>query len=125
MERLNARTNRRKVGREAERAAGEFLEKLGYRLLERNWRCPEGEIDIVAMDGDILVFVEVRSRTSDRFGTPAESVDERKRRRIRAAARRYLYDTRCFGAYRIRFDVVAVGGGSDGPLRVEHIVNAF
>lgn len=125
MERLNERANRRKVGREAEQAAAEFLERLGYRLLERNWRCPEGEIDIVAMDGDILVFVEVRSRASDRFGTPAESVDERKRRRVRAAARRYLYAGRRSGANRIRFDVVAVGSGLDGPLRIEHIVNAF
>ena len=67
--------DRSSVGRRGEEAACAYLAERGYRILDRNWRCRLGEIDIVAERGDIVVFVEVRTRTGTRFGTGAESVD--------------------------------------------------
>ncbi|HHW08842.1 MAG TPA: YraN family protein [Firmicutes bacterium] len=77
------------AGRSAEEAAALYLRRLGYRIVSRNYRCRQGEIDIIAWDGPNLVFVEVRQRTDG--GLAAESIDSRKRRKIVAAARHYLY----------------------------------
>ena len=95
------------LGRDKERLAGEYLARQGLRPVARNHRCRFGEIDIVMRDGDILVFVEVRYRASSRFGTPAETVDARKQRRLAAAAADYL---KCHpSVLPCRFDVVAIG----------------
>lgn len=95
-------------GAQAEDLACAHLERAGLRLRTRNYRCPQGEVDLVMDDRDTLVFVEVRFRRSDTFGTPAETVDRRKQARLRAAAGHYLLthaaDRAC------RFDVVAVSG---------------
>ncbi len=80
---------RRQTGAFGEKLAAELLVDKGYRIVETNFRCPEGEIDIVARDGDCLVFVEVRARRSRRFGTPEESITGRKKEHIRSAAARY------------------------------------
>jgi putative endonuclease len=100
-------------GREAERAAGAFLESRGLRILARNWRCRFGEIDLVAKEGAAVVFVEVRMRSSASFGGAAESIGQAKRRRLIAAANLYLatrgIDAPC------RFDAVLIG--ADGGLR--------
>lgn len=94
-------------GRWAEEQAAQYLESRGLRLVARNFRCRAGEIDLVMTDGPMLVFVEVRFRRSDRYGSGAESVTWTKQRRLLAAARVYLArhalaDARC------RFDVVSV-----------------
>jgi putative endonuclease len=77
-------------GARGEELALEFLAQRGYRLVVRNHRCPRGEIDIVAWDGDVLCFVEVRARTPSRFGTALETIDARKMHRIVCAARDFL-----------------------------------
>jgi len=95
-------------GAQAEALACTYLERAGLKLITRNYRCQQGEIDLVMGDHDTLVFVEVRFRRSDAFGTPAETVDRRKQARLLAAARHYLLTQRSDRA--CRFDVVAVRG---------------
>ena len=108
-------------GAEAESLACAHLQRAGLTLVSRNYRCPPGEIDLVMDDGGTLVFVEVRYRRSSRHGSPAETVDARKRARLTAAAQHYLlrhaYDGRC------RFDVVAVSGAL--PPHLEWLRDAF
>ena len=102
------------------------LEKAGLRIVERNWRRPEGELDLVADDGGTCVFVEVRSRTGGDHGDPLETITARKRARIIRAARHYL-DAVPQVASAYRFDVVGVtfpGEGGGDPV-VVHLVNAF
>jgi putative endonuclease len=114
-------TDRQARGAEAERLACAHLERAGLRLLTRNYRCPQGEIDLVMDEHGALVFVEVRYRRSSAYGSPAESVDFRKRARLIAAAQHYLLthpgDRAC------RFDVVAVNGAT--PPQLEWLRNAF
>lgn len=102
--------NKRKLGSEKERLAGAYLETQGYQILEYNFRCREGEIDIVARDGRTLVFVEVKYRTDGRSGSPMEAVDARKQRKISRTAIFYLLRHGYGEAYPCRFDVVAVEG---------------
>jgi putative endonuclease len=110
--------NRR--GEPAEQLAAAFLESRGLKVLERNYRCRFGEIDIVATSGTTLVFVEVRARRSADFGGAAGSITGAKRRRLVAAARHYLARRKVAGA--CRFDVVLLQG--EEP-RIEWLVNAF
>ena len=113
------------TGRRAEELAAALLERAGLRIVARNWRRPEGEIDLVADDGGICVFVEVRSRTGDQRGDPLESVTPRKRARVIRSARLYL-DSEPIQATGYRFDVVGVTFAADGgePI-LTHIVSAF
>lgn len=107
-------------GARAENLACAHLESSGLKLITRNYRCPQGEIDLIMHDGEVLVFVEVRYRHSNAFGSPAETVDRRKQERLRTAASHYLVrhaiDRAC------RFDVVAVSGGE---ARIEWLRDAF
>jgi len=107
-------------GAQAEDLACAHLERAGLKLLARNYRCPQGEIDLVMDDRDALVFVEVRYRRTNAFGTPAETVDRRKQARLLAAAGHYLLthsaDRAC------RFDVVAVSGRD---ARIDWLRDAF
>ena len=110
----------RQLGAQAEARAAEFLQRKGYRVVDRNWTCRGGEIDLVCLDGDgTLVFVEVRARRSSSHGTPLETVVDVKRRRLVRAAGIYVHmkgrhDAAC------RFDVVAISGDV-----VEHVEDAF
>jgi putative endonuclease len=107
------------AGTRAEDLCAELLRREGLVLLERNWRCQLGEIDLIAEDRGTLVFAEVRMRTGDRFGGAAESVTAAKRARLLAAARLYLVrrpEMQC------RFDVLLVDGAAS---RVEWIRDAF
>jgi putative endonuclease len=134
------------VGRYGEDVAVRHLTDAGLVVLERNWRCRAGEIDIVARDGDVLVFCEVKTRTSDAFGGPAEAVSPAKMRRIRGLACQWLAarravpakavtvgDTSAPGWLRdavpadadLRFDVVSVRCPRRGPAAVEHLRGAF
>lgn len=102
--------NRRQVGTAYEALAAEYLRQQGFRILEQNYRCRQGEIDIIARDGEHLCFVEVKFRADTAYGSAAEAVDKRKQRTIVRVARYYLmrhgYDewTPC------RFDVLAIEG---------------
>ena len=112
------------TGRSAEDLAVSLLESRGYRIVARNWRRPEGELDVVAEDGGVCVFVEVRSRTGAEFGHPLESVNARKRGRIVRAARLYL-DAEPTNAVGFRFDVVGVTFREGKEPEVLHIEDAF
>lgn len=107
-------------GDSAENLAAAFLERRGLTIVERNYRCRLGEIDIVARSGALLVFVEVRARRSEAFGGAAASITIAKRRRIVAAARHYLAARKAEPA--CRFDVVLVRGAEQ---RVEWLTDAF
>ncbi|MEH3157325.1 MAG: YraN family protein [Gordonia paraffinivorans] len=99
--------SRQLIGRRGEDAAAEHLLRQGCSVLERNWRCRWGELDIIAREGSTLVVVEVKTRTGDRFGTPAEAVTPAKYRRLRRLTGLWLEgQTDRWSA--IRFDVVAV-----------------
>lgn len=115
--------SRRDRGRDGEAAAWEYLRRAGYRLRERNLRTRLGELDLVVERDDTIVFVEVRSRGGPRFGTPFESVDARKQRRIARLAAQYLAREKLDGR-RARFDVLAVEWHDAGP-RIDHLENAF
>lgn len=82
--------HRASLGRRGERLAARFLKRKGYRILNRNWRCPVGEIDLVCADGDALVFVEVKSRTEDDFLPPEAGVGWRKRKKLERLALYYM-----------------------------------
>jgi len=112
-----------RLGALGEEAAAELLRKAGYRIVARNHRCSRGEVDVIAEKGDLLVFVEVRTRATAAFGGPEETVGTRKQRRVIAAARDYLGQRR--GPPKAaRFDVIAVVDGPAGPA-LTHFENAF
>ena len=98
---------RQRLGAHGERLAARRYEALGFEVVARNWRCGDGELDLVLRRGDVLVFAEVKTRTSDRFGHPAESVTHTKQRRIRRLAQRFCADTG-HRARVLRFDVVSI-----------------
>src|SRR5262245_15536503 len=112
--------DRRAAGRAGEDLAQELLERAGFRIVARNLHLRHAELDLVALDGATLVFVEVRLRRGDRFGSAAESVDARKQRRIAAAARAALARGELPRAARFRFDVVAIDTAHEPP-RVTHV----
>jgi putative endonuclease len=112
-----------RLGALGEDAAVALLRAGGYRIVARNHRCPRGEIDVIAEKGDLLVFVEVRTRATSAFGGPEETVGARKQRRVIAAARDYLAQRRG-PAKAARFDVIAVVDGPGGPC-LTHFENAF
>jgi putative endonuclease len=108
------------LGRHGEQLAAEYLERSGMRILDRNWRCAEGELDIVAAQRQVLVVCEVKTRSSDRYGTPLEAITRQKQRRLRRLAIRWvvahgvLFDE-------IRIDAVGVLRASSGEFTVTHV----
>ncbi len=113
------------TGRRAEELAAAELERLGFRILARNWRRPEGELDLIADDQGTCVFVEVRSRTGLEQGDPLESITPRKRARVIRAARLFL-DSEPVPATGYRFDVVGVTFFDDArEPALTHVPNAF
>ena len=108
--------SRSAMGAEAERRVAQFLtDKYAYRIVERNYRSRFGEVDIIAEEGDVLCFVEVRTRTSSRYGEALETVNAQKRRRISLSAHQYLV-TRGLEHRACRFDVVTVQDGGEPQL---------
>lgn len=112
------------VGRFGEDVAARELESAGLRILDRNWRCADGEIDIVAADGDTLVICEVKTRSGLGFGDPAEAVVAAKAARLRRLALRWLAAHELTWA-ELRFDVVTVLRRADGGPVVRHLRGAF
>jgi putative endonuclease len=110
------------IGRFGEQLAATYLCEAGLTIVERNWRCSDGELDIVAREGEVLVFVEVKTRSSVAFGDPAEAVDRAKANQLRKLALRWLAEHRDVAYWsQLRFDVVAVLRlAPDGP-RVRHL----
>jgi putative endonuclease len=112
------------LGAHGERIAAAYLTDVGLRLLDRNWRCREGELDIVAREGDALVFCEVKTRRGTGYGHPVEAVTVTKQRRLRVLAQRWLaaHDEH---APDLRFDVVGVLVRPSQPALVTHLRAAF
>jgi len=112
------------LGRDGEAEAEAVLRRAGMEIVERRFRVRCGEIDIVALDDGIVVFVEVKTRRSGRYGGPAAAVTRRKRQRIARVAAAYLQSRRCAGRP-CRFDVIEVIRERAGSVRVNHITDAF
>jgi putative endonuclease len=113
-------------GQKGEKRAAAYLRLRGYRVLERNYRVPQGEIDIIVQKGDMLVFVEVKARKDDSHGTALEAVSPLKVKRVSVAAAIYL--SGYADSYSsCRFDIVTVGPEKNflGFLKVRHLENAF
>jgi putative endonuclease len=110
------------LGARGEALAEKYLQRAGYRILARNYRCRFGEIDLIAEEGGSLVFVEVKTRSGAGFGHPLEAADRHKRGQMTRAARRYLEETGATERF-CRFDVVAVCLGGEPQLEV--VRNAF
>jgi putative endonuclease len=123
------------LGRYGEEVAAAHLVAAGLTIVARNWRCREGEVDIVALDGDVLVMCEVKTRRGVGFGTPLDAVTPAKAARLRRLALRWLADQRAgavassaeeFARYtEVRFDVVSVLRPLSGATSVEHLRGAF
>ena len=115
--------NNKEKGNLGENLAAEYLQKLGYRIVERNWRYSRlGEIDIIAIDRDTLVFVEVKSRRSIAFGHPFESIDEKKYNQVHSIARAYMAQTN------IKYKTCRIDGISvilSNPPEITHLKNLF
>lgn len=111
------------IGHSGEDAAERLYRRLGFRVLERNYRCRGGEIDLVVRRGPLVVFCEVKTRRTNRWGEPSEAVDRRKQERLRRLAARWLRERRP-GAVEVRFDVVSVVARGVRPELV-HIADAF
>jgi putative endonuclease len=111
---------RRALGDYGERLAERYLTDLGLAVVDRNWRCARGELDLVARDGDCLVFCEVKTRRSARFGSPVEAVHPRKAARLRRLAAAWLQEHDDHPA-RIRIDVIGILRPAVGKAVVRHV----
>jgi putative endonuclease len=120
---MTLQNSKQALGREGERLAELFLKKKGYKLVERNYRCRGGEVDLILLERRVVVFVEVKTRTDDIFGSPFEAVQPRKQRRMILAAQLFLHQKKLHERD-ARFDVVGISWLGVEP-RVEHIQNAF
>ena len=112
------------VGAYGERVALRYLQQAGLVVLDRNWRCAAGELDIVAREGDALVICEVKTRRTQRYGAPVEAVVPAKAARLRRLAVHWIQAT---GVHpdTVRFDVVSIRPQRSGPARVDHVRGAF
>ena len=115
--------DRQLLGAEGEQAAEKFLKRQRYTIIERNYRCPVGEVDLVALEGRTVVFIEVKTRKGEGWGTPMEAVDRRKQRQVSRAAQYFLAQHRLQDR-EARFDVVGVWWDA-GRIACELVKNAF
>jgi putative endonuclease len=108
------------LGREGEQVAVEYLERVGLRVLDRNWRCADGEIDIVAAERQVMVVCEVKTRSSTAFGTPLEQITRAKRARLRRLASRWLV---AHGVLfdEVRIDAIGLVRKPSGDYEIEHV----
>jgi putative endonuclease len=112
------------LGRDGEAAASDLYRRLGFEVVDRNYRAGRGEIDLVARRGDTLVFCEVKTRSSERWGMPAEAVDRAKQAQLRRLAAAWLAERKP-GSVEVRFDVVSVTLRAGRAADVTHIPDAF
>lgn len=118
------RSRNRELGMRGEEAAAHYLRRRGYDIVDRNWTCPVGEADIVAMDEKFLIFVEVKTRTKLETGLPEEAVDAERRHRYELIAAYYLRD-HDYVDMPVRFDVVALLVCGPDRAFIRHHINAF
>ncbi|MEE4732052.1 YraN family protein [Pseudomonas alliivorans] len=120
-----AGNTRQQAGREAEVYALQHLQQQGLRLIAQNWLCKRGELDLVMLDGDTVVFVEVRYRRHSGWGGAVESVDFRKQAKLVTAAQLFLQQESGWARYPCRFDVIAVEGAPGDSTPLNWIKSAF
>lgn len=118
-------TDKQITGQLAEDTACHYLEKQGLSLIERNYFCPRGEIDLIMKDRTTTVFIEVRYRNNVRFGSGAESVDWRKQKKLLATAAHYLQQNPKAAKGSCRFDVVSLTANKHGEHKLDWIPDAF
>ncbi|MBE9539452.1 MAG: YraN family protein [Proteobacteria bacterium] len=118
------RTSKSETGKNAENTACQYLQQQGLKLIERNYFCPRGEIDLIMRDATSIIFIEVRYRRNIRFGSGAESVDRRKQEKLLATAAHYLQNHPKAAKGACRFDVVSLTG-QDDQQKIEWINDAF
>ncbi len=111
------------LGKRGEELAVSFLEKKGYQILEINWRYRRAEVDIIAMDGAILVFVEVKTRNDNHFGEPEVAVDQKKEELLATAGAAYM--RRIEHDWEIRFDIISIIYKNDQNFSIKHFEDAF
>lgn len=116
--------DRRELGMRGEDAASSYLERIGMTIVERNWRCPAGEVDIVALDGESLVLCEVKTRSTIAKGSPEEAVTPTKQKRIGRIARAYLAHA-AVAPCSVRFDVISIMLLGEGRALLRHHRAAF
>ncbi len=114
---------RKQVGNRGESLAEDYIKRKGYKIIHRNYRCKLGEIDIIAKDGDTIVFIEVRTKQNENFGSPQDSVTSTKISKISKTALNFIQEKNLSG-YSYRFDFIAITF-SQGKPNIEHIENAF
>ncbi len=112
------------LGKKGEDAAARYLENHDYEIIERNWTCPAGEVDIIARDFDSLVFCEVKTRSNINKGFPTDAVDKKKRARYEQIAMWFLRDFE-FSDAPVRFDVISIIAVNEERALLRHFVNAF
>lgn len=117
--------NSQSSGKAAEALACQHLKQQGLRLLAQNWHCRRGELDLVMLDTDTVVFVEVRYRRHAAWGGAIESVDARKREKLTAAAMHFLQQESRWAKHPCRFDVIAINSKGNSPPQLNWIQNAF
>jgi putative endonuclease len=108
------------LGRRGEQLAAEYLERAGLRILDRNWRCEAGELDIVALERRVLVICEVKTRSGVRYGSPLEAVSRSKRLRLRRLASSWLAAQE-LGFDEVRIDVIGLVQDASGEFTLEHV----
>lgn len=117
---MDTHKNKRNIGNEYEEKAVEYLKTLGYQILEQNFRCRMGEIDIIGRDGKYLSFIEVKYRVNEQSGSPGEAVNYSKQKRITRTALFYMMSNELYDDTPVRFDVVTCK-----PDEIQVVKNAF
>jgi putative endonuclease len=121
-----SRTARQGLGDAGERHACRHLEQLGYELIATKWRCPAGELDLIMRDGDVVVFVEVKTRRGERLGAAEDAVSPAQARRLLCAAQLYLAERSELADHFWRVDLVAITLAPSGAVsRLTHLTNAI
>ena len=113
-----------KLGPWGEDIAAAFLESLGYEIAERNYRCEQGEVDIIAVDGDEIVFVEVKTRRHDDTGSPLEAITRRKQTQIARTALNWALENKR-DEFPMRFDAIGIEPDESGAPEIDHVIDAF
>lgn len=116
--------DRKRLGDWGEEQAARYLESKGLRILERNYRCKLGEMDLIAYDGEYIIFIEVKTRTSNAYGFPMEAVGKRKQTKYIQMASAYIKEKGMYGKS-FRFDVIEIMTKEQGKPSINHIPNAF
>ena len=122
---MTATDRRRQLGDNGEAIARRHLEAGGLRFVTRNWHCRAGEIDLVMLDGDVLVFVEVKTRNGERAGRAEEAISPSKARKLLASGEWFVADHPDYQDMAWRCDLVAITIERDGAARIDHYVNAI